>query len=881
MHVDKVRAWPALDLRLRLSRATMRATGVACRLIFRPSPFMRGGINQDRAMIGHNLKNTRAETWAPPAVCSFDVFDTFLLRACTTSEGVFERAFQLSPVSRTHPDAVVSYLQHRIQAEARARRTKLDKSDTVEVKIAEIYAYFPFRLFGLERTDLPKLVQAEFQAELDLCRTNVEILRLYQDARKFGQRTGFISDTYWDAGQLSTLLRTCQPDLEWDFLYASCESATNKSNKLFERYLSEQGVDPSTALHIGDNENADIKGARRHGIRTRHYPQASGAFAVQLQRESAAFALLCSRSISRLDHGLRTLRRVVVARAPEKTPSFHLGVTTLGPVMCAFDSFVAHRAARLRGNGEKVAVAFLGRDGFLSFRIWREMRGDTASYIEVNRRVSLIGSATTIDPIVDLFRKVTRIDAKTFADVLKLEVASVAAFFGKFPDGIATGKELADALPRLVEEDQIRDLASNMRREIVAHLRASIPDFDQCTDVVLADLGYSGSVQKALRRVLDCEGIKTRLHGAYLLTMDDSFDDLADGDTAEGFVSDLVVTPHVKRMLMRNVAVLEQLCCSSVGSVQCYENGAVQREINTRPPEQIKLGEEAQAGTLAFAGGVGDVAGRYRLEPFSDLDVASGWATAILGRLLLLPTDDELALLGSLKHDVNLGTVALAPMLDPGLIKRLQIVAGLPAACTAPAPPMWLAGSFSGLSPAHGFLYMLFGANKLPPDVFADIKCGFVKIGIFLADGKAGLETVPRYRSGLGDLRVRIAISSQMQVRSIVIPMAQIASEGLIQGIVVRTGKTVERASSSPDAFDWPEGKLISAGLERSGRYYRATNDDGCLIVNVDALSEPIAIFSVAVTSLSNDRVWTPHDVAAEGRSTLELLHAAVPAIPL
>jgi len=53
---------------------------------------------------------------------SFDVFDTFLLRACTTPDGVFERAYELSGISETHPNASENFVQHRIQAEARARK---------------------------------------------------------------------------------------------------------------------------------------------------------------------------------------------------------------------------------------------------------------------------------------------------------------------------------------------------------------------------------------------------------------------------------------------------------------------------------------------------------------------------------------------------------------------------------------------------------------------------------------------------------------------------------------------------------------------------------------------------------------------------------------
>ncbi|WP_431204882.1 hypothetical protein ACQ86E_07570 [Bradyrhizobium betae] len=94
-----------------------------------------------------------------------------------------------------------------------------------------------------------------------------------------------------------------------------------------------------------------------------------------------------------------------------------------------------------------------------------------------------------------------------------------------------------------MDPDEIAELAAGLRARLLAYLRQAIPGFDGCTDLVLADLGYSGSVQKALRRIFDLEGIEIRLHGAYLMSLDDAFDDVAERDSAEGFISDLVVTP--------------------------------------------------------------------------------------------------------------------------------------------------------------------------------------------------------------------------------------------------------------------------------------------------------------------------------------------------
>ena len=789
------------------------------------------------------------------SACSFDVFDTFLFRACTTPDGVFERVYELSGISKTCPNVSASFVQHRIQAEARARKIAKDRSGSAEVDITDIYFYFPFKLFGLDRTALKHLADSEFRAELELCRANPEMIRQYLDMKRAGYRTGFISDTYWNSEQLDRLLRACSPGLQWDFLYASCDHGSGKSEKLFAKYLSEQGVDAASSMHVGDNDQADIKGARRHGIRPRYYPQATAALASKLQRETSVFELLCPERPSRLDHGARTLRRIVAAQTVEKSPAAYLGLTVLGPVMLAFDAFVEARRAQLAEAGARVAVGFLGRDGFLSHRIWQDAHGGTAAYLEINRRVSLIGSADTLDPLCELLGKVTRIDAPTFADIVKVQPPKVSAFFAAYPDGIATGRELADALPDLMGAPEIAEVAAGIRARLLAYLRAAIPGFDSCTDLILVDLGYSATVQKALRRIFDREGIAIRLHGSYLLSLDDAFDDVDDSDAAEGMISDLVVTPHVKRMMIRNVALLEQICCSAEGSVRDYRGCEVLREINPRPAAQLTLAAEIQSGALAFANSARELAPHYALQPYAALDVAARWAAAVLGRLLLLPDDDELILLGRFSHDVNLGTQALAPMLDGQFVKSQMIARGLAGACTALAPPMWLAGSFATLSPSHGYLYLLFGANRLPADVFGEAPCGTLKIGLFTADGNASMQTVTVYHTGLGDLRLRIPLARSMAVTTIALPLGQLAREGLVHGVAIQSGETAPEAARSSEATGIADERLVYAGIERSGRAFRADNEDGCLLIPVDPGHGEVAVYTVSLTSLSHDRI--------------------------
>lgn len=796
------------------------------------------------------------------AACSFDVFDTFILRACTTPDGVFERTYELSGVSDSCPNVSESFVQQRMQAEARARKDAEEKRGSAEVRITDIYSFFPFRLFGLDRNAMNDLAVAEFRAELELCRANPEMLQQYLDMKRQGFRVGFISDTYWSSKQLAHLLRNCCPELSWDFLYVSCEQGYGKSDRLFAKYLSEQNLDPAKSFHIGDNESADIQGARRHGIRPRHYPQASPVLAARLQREASAYELLSPGRPSRLDHGMRTMRRMIAAQTPEKSPAFHLGLTIVGPVMAAFDTFVEARCRALDKAGRKVAVGFVGRDGFLSYRVWQDAR--EAHYLEINRRVATIASADTLQPLRDLLERIPAIDAHRFADLTKVLPPAVADFFATYPGGIVKGSALADALPQLMSPRESKELASGVRSRLLAYLRNEIPDFDSCTDLVLVDLGYAGSVQKALRRIFDRERVNIRLHGVYLLTLDDAFHDLAGNDTVSGLISDVVVTPHMKRALLRNVSLFEQICSAPEGSVQDYRDGRVQREPAPIPPAQSACIAEIQAGAVAFASTARNLAASHRLQPFAASDVAARWTAAMLARLLLLPDDEELALLGHFQHDVNLGTHTLQPLIDHSFVESQIIARGFTAACTVDDPPMWLAGSFASISPSYSYLYALFAANRLSFDVYGEAACGTVEIGIFKADGSASMEAVRAYRTAFGDIRLRIPVAQAMGIAMIVLPLGKFAQSGLFHGVVVQTGDTVADAAKSVDVTALADDRLVFAALERQGRHYHAPTEDGSLVISLERGKAPIAIYTIALTPLGGGRILAERQDAAE-----------------
>ena len=133
--------------------------------------------------------------------------------------------------------------------------------------------------------------------------------------------------------------------------------------------------------------------------------------------------------------------------------------------------------------------------------------------------------------------------------------------------------------------------------------------------------------------------------------------------------------------------------------------------------------------------------------------------------------------------------------------------------------------------------------------------------------GGAGssMETVTVFLTGLNDLRLRIPISQAMGITTIALPLAGFAREGILHGAVVQTGETLSEAATSPNPKRIAPEQPIFAGLDRTGNHYRAHDDDGCLLIPVDPANDEVALYTVALTSLSHDRILAARRGDSEG----------------
>ncbi|WP_337997583.1 hypothetical protein [Oleispirillum naphthae] len=796
---------------------------------------------------------------------SCDVFDTFLLRRCAEPAGVYERACALAGVAEAGAATAAMFVAQRRSAEARARQAAKAARGSPEVGIGEIYARFPLRPFGLAAGSAAVLAEAEFQAERELCFVNPEICGLLAEARQAGAMVGFISDTYWDEARLAELIAACAPGFGWDFLFASCDRGGGKSETLFDDCLKERRLNPAAALHIGDNPGADVAAPARRGIAAVHYPQADRRLARIFVRETALFDQIALAGKTRLDGGLRNLRRSVAGAAPAADPAFAWGLTVLGPVFAAFDRFVAERVARLRAEGRSVAVACVARDGLLPLLIWRDARAEPVSYIEVNRRTALIAAAES-GRMTDFFKRMPAVDLASAAQFLKGVTAPMRRFFAHAPGGVVGGADFAAALPRLVDAATLTRIGREARAALFAHLDAAMPDLAEATDLALIDLGYSGTVQKGLRSAFSLAGRPQRLHGLYLLGVDEDLAEIAEPDSAEGFLSGLALPPAARHAVLANVALLEQMCGAPEGSVMDYgPDGAVRREPDLRPPEQATVAARARDGALAFAAAARAAVARGLPDPLAD-PTATPWLAAILARALLLPDDTELAAFGGLKHDVNLGTRALVPLAEPQTAETLALAKPLPAAFAARQPPMWMAGSFAALSPALGFLHALAGCGGLCAETFGEAEIGPATAMLFKrGDMQACLPlSVTCTRTGFNELRIRVPLLAKSGIGAVMLPASALPPRGAVRGVVLQYGETAAAAMAAADAESIPVSALRGAGMALDGGILSAQGEDGYLMIPAPEFAAPVAVLTLTIAPLDGLRLLAAGDTPEE-----------------
>ncbi len=216
----------------------------------------------------------------PSTVYSFDVFDTCVTRCCDRPSDLFERLFVNLLASKSLSSAELAaaakgLARSRIAAEKLARQ-QTTQDDVTLTAICQVLTE------SLEPYDIRADEAEAAEAALELATvspilsTRLQIQQLRAGNTSIGGSHGskvvFISDMYLPSQVVRQMLIDHGFSDGSDAVYVSADIGLSKgSGQLFPHVCDQLGIVPKQLHHTGDNRYADVRSARRQGVKATYF----------------------------------------------------------------------------------------------------------------------------------------------------------------------------------------------------------------------------------------------------------------------------------------------------------------------------------------------------------------------------------------------------------------------------------------------------------------------------------------------------------------------------------------------------------------------------------------------------------------------------------
>lgn len=339
---------------------------------------MKKEISYDFSGVEAQRKTALIEKMKSAEVISFDLFDTLVMRQCEHYTDVFEL---VDAKLREQGIEIQEFAVIRMAAEK-------ELSKHAAPTLAAIYGRV-LELAGLGYVMPPeKMAAIEWEADLALIVPRPSMVELFDRACAAGKRVCITTDSYYHQEQIRQLLQKAHI-LGYEKLFVSSEYKTAKTGDLFEEV---RALTDGIALHIGDDEWADVECAIAHHLSAfRVYSaedlwESLGGLGIDSICDSK------SRSLAdRIKIGLVQCRLFADPFCFEKENLAVASAKDVGYLLCGpmISDFVIWMKKQI--NEQKFEqILFGARDGYLIERLYRKLDAKTRECYFLTSRTAAI-----------------------------------------------------------------------------------------------------------------------------------------------------------------------------------------------------------------------------------------------------------------------------------------------------------------------------------------------------------------------------------------------------------------------------------------------------------------------------------------------------------
>lgn len=594
-------------------------------------------------------------SFADAKVLSLDCFDTLLWRNVFAPKDVF---FTLC----NHPLFKKYNITPRKRAgfEDKARFSKKMRNDSTEVSLQEIYAEI---LPDAELELINQLIEAEVQLEHESTFLFKPVYDLLIRAKREGLKTIIVSDTYFSAAQILHLVNKPGARLEEliDEIYCSSEYEKSKSMGLFKPVLRSLNLSANQVLHLGDNVNADYHGAHSLAIPAFHL-NCFESEAVQKKISSKIQPGLIYLPNIRLDQGMPQLQHQQLALLDtKKDPFFQFGYTAIGGILSSFSQFLSDEVSTLKRAGKKPKLGFLLRDAYLISSVYREGYSDSVpcANLNISRFTAIAASLNTRENILNQIR--AKLDHTDFSDLLNqflLPPNLTTKIKALCKKAVQPREEFIKLILQKSTLHVIFENSRSFRKRLVAHVQNQLA-LSPGDTLVLIDLGYSGTAQLLLKKILK-EDLDVECIGRYLIC-----DEVMEsGHDRKGLIDFTNVDARIIASLTGwPISIFEMLCTQNAPSTVDYTaTGEPIFSQNNFKSIQHEATDAIQAGCKQFCRDAVQLPSIF--QPQSTPQTRWQMALIDLASLLYYPTPSEIECAREFEFDYNLGTEHHMALMD-------------------------------------------------------------------------------------------------------------------------------------------------------------------------------------------------------------------------
>lgn len=578
-------------------------------------------------------------------LASFDVIDTLAVRTFLTPSGAL--AYLSEIVSKRFALDDFSTIRERAQRNVLAKKGSDPDIDQIYEEITA--------LSGLPRDIIQKVKELELDTERSQMRVRPAVAEVMAELGDRNIRTIGISDMYLGSSAIRAIL---PPESSHGLkrIFVSCETGQRKDTAGAWKFVEDEtSISRSRWLHVGDNEFSDVHQPLSQGLLPPVHvlspyallhavPYLRGLTRTRTTRrwqDELWLGLVANRLTFLADTDPARFGTALTLDTPET-----LGYTVLGPLLLDYLAWIGRETADLRHD----AIAFVSRDGY-PLKLGYDTICDFAEperrrksiYLLSSRRSAGVAGARLADDVLLLLDSpfegtlhnllIARMGDEIAGIVLRNTDSSVHGSIFKLP---SMRSEVAEILQTSMAS--ILEVAAKERESYLSYWSRELGQ----AKPLIADIGYSGSIQAALSRML---GVP--LDGAYFALTRRASN--VPGSLKARFHDERTDGARSASAVLRHDILLESLLKAPHAQLSKFELEAESGQIRAvhvveeQTKKQHALLDSVHSGACDFIRDVGNVIGSDILkmdldralvqEPLANLGVGA-WRTGSWGRML-------------------------------------------------------------------------------------------------------------------------------------------------------------------------------------------------------------------------------------------------------